>query len=110
MRAQSKYNASLFAATGLSDEQRQAAEKKFLEVLERAFGGASAVRGAYCECLAVRSLRAENPHGARTPEELQAVACWENAAEEATRSVFSQMKISAGDAFFELQVWNSRTR
>lgn len=110
MRAPSKYNASLLAATGLSDQQRLAAEGKFLEVLEHALGGASAVPGAYCECLAVRSLHAENPSDPRTPEELHAVFRWEKAAQEATRSVFSQMKIAAKDAFFELHVWNSRTR
>lgn len=109
MRAQSKYQASLLAAAGLSDAQRRAAEAKFLEVLERAFGGGSAVRGAYCEWLAARSLRAENPSDASAPEELQAIARWEKAAEEATRSVFNQMKIAATDAFFELHVWNSRT-
>ncbi|MFI5447474.1 hypothetical protein [Polaromonas sp. UC242_47] len=49
MRAQSKYNASLLAAKGLTDTQRQAAETKFLEALEAALGGPSAVRGAYCE-------------------------------------------------------------
>jgi hypothetical protein len=110
MRAKSKYNASLLSAAGLSDEQRQAAENKFLEVLEGFFGGASAVRGAYCEWLAVRSLCAENPTDPQTPEELQVIVRWEKAAEAATHSVFSQMNIAAGDAFFELHVWNSRTR
>ena len=110
MRTQSKYHASLLAAAGLSDAQRQAAEAKFLEMLERIFGGGSAVRGAYCEWMAARSLRAENPSDVSAPEEeLQAIARWEKAAEEATRSVFSQMKIAATDAFFELHVWNSRT-
>ncbi|MDI1271273.1 MAG: hypothetical protein PSV40_19470 [Polaromonas sp.] len=109
MRTQSKYQASLLAAAGLSDAQRQAAEAKFLEMLERTFGGGSAVRGAYCEWMAARSLRAENPSDASAPEELQAIARWEKATEEATRSVFSQMKIAATDAFFELHVWNSRT-
>ncbi|HQR98771.1 MAG: hypothetical protein B7Y28_11690 [Polaromonas sp. 16-63-31] len=94
----------------MSDAQRQAAEAKFLERLERIFGGGSAVRGAYCEWMAARSLRAENPSDMSAPEEeLQAIARWERAAEEATRSVFSQMKIAATDAFFELHVWNSRT-
>lgn len=110
MRAQSKYNASLQSADGLSDEQRQTAEKKFLEVLEHALGGASAVRGAYVEWLAVRSMHAENPHGPRSAEELQAIARWEQAAEHATRSVFRQMQIAANNAFFELHVWNSRTQ
>lgn len=110
MRAQNKYNASLLAAAGVPEAQRQAAEKKFLEVLECAFGGPSAVRGAYCEWLAVRSLRAENPAGARTPEELQVITRWETAADEATQSVFSQMGIRASDAFFELHMWNSRSR
>ena len=57
MRPQSKYNASLQSAVGLSEEQRQTAEQKFLDVLEHVLGGASAVRGAYVEWLAVRSPR-----------------------------------------------------
>lgn len=110
MRAQSKYNASLQSADGLTDEQRQTAEQKFIEVLEYALGGASAVRGAYVEWLAVRSLRAENPDVPRSAEELQAIARWEQAADHATRAVFRQMKIAVQNAFFELHIWNSRTR
>lgn len=109
MRKQSQYNASLQAATGLSDELRKVAEAKFLEFLERAFGRPSRVRGAYCEWLAVRSLRAENPWDTNSPDELQAIALWEKTAEEATRAVFREMKITAQEAFFELHVWNSRT-
>lgn len=110
MSTQSKYNASLQSANGLSDEQRLTAEQKFVEVLEHALGGASAVRGAYVEWLAVRSLRAENQCAPRSSEELQAIARWEQAADHATRAVFRQMKIAAPSAFFELHVWNSRTR
>ncbi|MES2687677.1 MAG: hypothetical protein V4706_12715 [Pseudomonadota bacterium] len=110
MSTQSKYNASLQAANGLTDEQRQTAEQKFLEVLEHVLGGASAVRGAYVEWLAARSLRAENPEDSRSSEELQAIARWEQAADHATRAVFRQMKIATQNAFFELHVWNSRTR
>ncbi|MDP3606647.1 MAG: hypothetical protein Q8R59_12980 [Polaromonas sp.] len=110
MRAQSKYNASLQSAGSLSDEQRQTAEQKFLEVLEHVLGGASAVRGAYVEWLAVRSMRAENPDVPRSAEELQAIARWEQAAEHAKRAVFRQMEIAAQNAFFELHIWNSRTR
>jgi len=109
MRAQTKYNASLLSATGLSDAEKRAAEEKFVEMLERTFGGGSAVRGAYCEWLAARSLLAENPQDVSAPEELQAIARWEKAAEAATRSVFRQMKIGGTGAFFELHVWNSRT-
>ncbi|MDI1238020.1 MAG: hypothetical protein PSV26_11110 [Polaromonas sp.] len=109
MRLHSKYNATLHSAGGLTDEQRQTAEQKFLEVLEHALGGASAVRGAYVEWTAVRSMRAENPGGCRSSEELQAIARWEQATEHATRAVFRQMQIAAQNAFFELEVWNSRT-
>jgi hypothetical protein len=109
MRTQNKYQASLVAAAGLPDAQRRAAEEKFLEMLEFIFGGGSAVRGAYCEWMAARSLRAENPAGVSAPEELQAIVRWEKATEEVTRSVFSQMEIAATDAFFELHVWNSRS-
>ncbi|MBA3595421.1 MAG: hypothetical protein H0W47_16775 [Polaromonas sp.] len=110
MRTQSKYNASLQSADGLSDEQRQAAEQKFIDVLEHVLGGPSAVRGAYVEWLAVRSMRAENPLVPRSAEELQAIARWEQAAEHATRAVFRQMQIAANNAFFELHIWNSRTQ
>jgi uncharacterized damage-inducible protein DinB len=109
MRQQSKYNASLLSAIDLTDEQRHAAETKFLQTLERTLGSASAVRGAYCEWLAACSLRAENPADASAPEELQAIARWEKAAEDATRHVLRLMKIPESGAFFELHVWNSRT-
>jgi len=110
MRAQSIYKASLQAAGELTADQRQLAEQKFIEVLEHVLGGASAVCGAYVEWLAVRSLRAENPNDARSSEELHAVARWEHAADHATRAVFRQMKIATQNAFFELHIWNSRTR
>ncbi|WP_096667358.1 hypothetical protein [Polaromonas sp. AET17H-212] len=109
MRTQSKYNASLQSAVGLTDAQRQTAEQKFLDVMEYALGGASAVRGAYVEWLAARSMRAENPDAPRSAEETMAIARWEQAADHATRAVFRQMKIAAQNAFFELHVWNSRT-
>ncbi len=109
MRMQSKYNASLQSANGLTDEQRQTAEQKFIEVLEYVLGGASAVRGAYVEWLAARSIRAENPDVPRSAEETLAIVRWEQAADHATRAVFRQMKIAAQNAFFELHVWNSRT-
>lgn len=109
MRAQSKYNASLLSAVPLTDELRQAAEEKFLQTLERTLGSASAVRGAYCEWLAACSLRAENPLEVSAPEELQAIARWEKAADAATRHVLGLMKIPETGAFFELHVWNSRT-
>lgn len=104
-----KYNASLQAANGIPESLKAQAEARFLEVLEKAFGSPSKVRGAYVEWLAARSLHAENPSDPKTPEELQAISLWESAAETATRSVFSQLKISVRDAFFELHVWNSRT-
>ena len=109
MTRQTRYNASLMAAPDVSDEKRKAAEEKFLQVLERIFGGPSAVRGAYCEYLAVRSMRVENPLEVRTPEETEVVTRWEKAAMEATHSVFKLMKLP-DSASFELHVWNSRTR
>ncbi|MES2189485.1 MAG: hypothetical protein V4454_05135 [Pseudomonadota bacterium] len=104
-----KYNASLQAANGLPENVRTKAEAKFLELLEATFGSPSRVRGAYVEWLAARSLHAENPADPKTIEELQAISLWEKASEAATRAVFSQLKISVRDAFFELHVWNSRT-
>lgn len=104
-----KYNASLQAASGVSESVRAQAEARFLELLESAFGSPSKVCGAYVEWLAARSLHAENPSDLKTPEELQAIKLWEKAAEMATRAVFSQLKISVRDAFFELHIWNSRT-
>ena len=109
MKTPSKYNASLQAGIELPDEQRLTAERKYLEFLELAFGSASKVRGAYCEYVAVRSLRAENPWDAITSEESHAIVRWEKTAAEATQVVFRQLNITDKDAFFELHVWNSRT-
>lgn len=50
------------------------------------------------------------PLATRSSEELQAIARWEQAAEHAKRAVFRQMQIAANNAFFELHIWNSRTR
>ena len=104
-----KYNACLQAANGLPETLRAQAEAKFLETLESAFGSPSRVRGAYVEWLAARSLHAENPFEPKAPEEVQAINLWEQAADAATRAVFRQLKIGVPGAFFELQVWNSRT-
>lgn len=43
-------------------------------MLEYALGGASAVRGAHVEWLAVLSMRAENPDVPRSTEETLAIA------------------------------------
>ena len=61
MPSSSEYNAFLQSVVSLSLEQRKAAEARFLQLLEIAFGSASKVHGAYCERLAVRSPRAEKP-------------------------------------------------
>ena len=61
MPSSSQYNTFLQSVVSLSLEQRKAAEARFLQLLEIAFGSASKVHGAYCERLAVRSPRAENP-------------------------------------------------
>lgn len=104
----SRYNA-LLQARNIPELQRIAAEKKYMELLESALGSASKVRGAYCEYVAVRSLRAEDPRHLDTPEELDAVAQWEKASAEATKRVFSEMKITDSGAFFDLQVWGSHS-
>lgn len=109
MPSPSKYNASLQSVVRLSPEQRKAAETRFLQLLETAFGSASKVCGAYCEWLAVRSLRAENPWDKATPEEIHAIAHWERVSCEATQLALGELKIADNDAFFELHVWNSRT-
>ncbi|MDB5964675.1 MAG: hypothetical protein JWQ72_1175 [Polaromonas sp.] len=108
MRKTSKYNA-LLQAPGLPEKQRLAAERKYLELLESAFGSSSKVRGAYCEYVAVRSLGLDNPAHPITSEELMAVTRWEKTAEAAARAVFGELKIAGNDAHFELHVWNSRT-
>jgi len=109
MPSPNQYNASLQSVVNLPQAQRNAAEMRFVQLLETAFGSASKVRGAYCEWLAVRSLRAENPWDQGTPEEMDAIAHWEEVSSEATRLALCELKIADNDAFFELHVWNSRT-
>lgn len=109
MPSSSQYNASLQSVVSLSLERRKAAEARFLQLLETAFGSASKVCGAYCEWLAVRSLRAENPWENATAEEIRAIAHWEKISLEATQLVLDESKIADNNAFFELHVWNSRT-
>jgi hypothetical protein len=103
------YNASLQSLVSLPQAQRNAAELRFVQLLETAFGSASKVRGAYCEWLAVRSLRAENPWDQCTTEEMNAMAHWEKVSSEATQLTLRELNIVDNDAFFELHVWNSRT-
>ena len=103
-----RYNASL-QTRSLTESQCRVAEGKYLGLLEKAFGSASKVRGAYCEYVAVKSLGAENPWDEPTADELEVIVQWEKAAKEASLSVFEDMKINDRDAFFELQVWNSRS-
>ena len=103
-----KYNASL-QISDFPESQRRLAEEKYLALLEAALGSASKVRGAYCEYVAVRSLRAEAPWSAPAAEELHVIEKWEKAAKRASGIVFDEMKITDNDAFFELHVWNSRT-
>jgi hypothetical protein len=110
MNTASKYYALLQTVSTLTTQQRELAESKYLELLELALGGSSGVRGAYCEYVAVRSLRAENPWDPVTLSELQAIKIWEEASLEAARMVFRQVKVADNDAYFELHVWNSRTR
>ena len=109
MPSPSQYNASLQSAASLPQNQRDAAEVRFLQLLEAAFGSASKVRGAYCEWLALRSLHAENPWDQAAPEEVDAIAHWEKVSLEATQLALGELKIADNAAFFELHVWNSRT-
>jgi hypothetical protein len=108
MRKPSQHHASL-QCNGLPEAQRRAAEEKYLALLEQAFGSASKVRGAYCEFVAVQSLRAENPWDTATPAELESLTRWKEAAQAARNVVFSDMKIGDNDAYFELHVWNSHS-
>ena len=104
-----KYSAIL-QASDVPEDKRLAAEKKYVELLEYAFGSSSRVRGAYCEYVAVCSLRAEMPwQGPASPEEIRAVNLWEKTAQEATRRVFDELQIADNDAAFELHVWNSQS-
>ena len=109
MPSPNPYNASLQSVVNLPQDQRNAAEMRFLQLLEAAFGSASKVRGAYCEWLALRSLRAENPWDEAAPEESHAIAHWEKVSFEATQLVLGELKVADTAAFFELHVWNSRT-
>lgn len=109
MRKYGKYEALLQTASALPEQQRKLAEEIYTDLLETALGGSSAVRGAYCEYVAVRSMQAENPWDVATAEELEAVALWERTAREAALSALSRLNIACNDAHFELHVWNSRT-
>lgn len=103
-----KYNASL-QISDLPESQRGLAEAKYLALLEAELGGASKVRGAYCEYVAIRSLSAEAPWNPPAAEDINVIEKWEKATKRASRIVFDEMKITDNDAFFELHVWNSRT-
>ncbi|MDB5966245.1 MAG: hypothetical protein JWQ72_2745 [Polaromonas sp.] len=108
MKRPATYSAVLHARN-LASATRGKAESQYLHLLEGHFGTPSKVRGAYCEYVAVVSLRVERPWDSPTSDEAQAITRWEAANQMATREVLSGLGLPEEEAFFELHVWNSRT-
>lgn len=109
MNQTKKYIAVLQTTAVVSAEERRLAETRYLELLERALGGSSKVRGAYCEYVAARAMQTENSWDTPTAAEVQATQLWEEASSQARQAVFDQLAIADADAIFELHIWRSRS-
>jgi hypothetical protein len=102
------YTVKMVGATGLSAQQRRAAELRFRMGLEAGVGGASYVVPTLQACLLARALTAH-----LTPEELadadhdaerEVIALWEKAEDQAIMTALKPLNRDMGDARFEINL------
>ncbi|MDQ3060305.1 MAG: hypothetical protein M3R45_12440 [Pseudomonadota bacterium] len=102
------YSVKMVGATGLSDDQRRAAELRFRMALEHGVGGASYVAPTLQACLLARALTAN-----LTPEELalaeheaerEVIALWEKAEDQAIMTALKPLNRDMGEARFEISL------
>lgn len=100
------YTVKMVGATGLSAQQRRAAELRFRLALEAGVGGASCVVPTLQSCLLARALSAH-----LTPEELadadhdaerEVIALWEKSEDQAIMTALKPLNRDMGDARFEI--------
>lgn len=100
------YTVKMVGASGLSAQQRQAAELRFCMTLEAGVGGASYIVPTLQACLLARALTANF-----TPEELadadhdaerEVIALWEKSEDQAIMTALKPLNRDMGDARFEI--------
>ena len=102
------YTVKMVGATGLSAQQRRAAELRFRMALEAGVGGASYVAPTLQACLLARALtenltpeeRADADHDA----EREVIALWEKAEDQAIMTALKPLNRDMGDACFEINL------
>lgn len=100
------YTLRMVDATGISADERSAAELRFRMALEAGVGGRELVVPTLQACMLARSLT-----GQLTPEELahadhdaerEVIALWESAEDQAIMRALKPLNRDMGDARFEI--------
>ena len=100
------YTLRMVNATGISADERSAAELRFRMALEAGVGGRELVVPTLQACMLARSLT-----GQLTPEELadsdhdaerEVIALWESAEDQAIMTALKPLNRDMGDARFEI--------
>lgn len=102
------YTVSMVDATGLSAEERSAAELRFRMALEDGVGGREFVVPTLQACMLARSLishltpeeQADTDHDA----EREVIALWESAEDRAIMAALKPLNRDTGDARFEINL------
>lgn len=102
------YTVKMVGATGLSAQQRQAAELRFRMALESSVGGASYVVPTLQACLLARALTAnlapEELADADHDAEREVITLWEKSEDQAIMTALKPLNRDMGDARFEINM------
>ena len=100
------YTVKMVNATGLSADERSAAELRFRMALEFGVGGRDDVVPTLQACMLARSLLAHLPAeeaaGDDHAAEREVIALWENAEDKAVLTALKPLNRDMGDAQFEI--------
>ena len=100
------YTVKMVNATGLSADERSAAELRFRMALEFGVGGPDDVVPTLQACMLARSLlahlSAEEAAGDDHAAEREVIALWENAEDKAILTALKPLNRDMGDAQFEI--------
>lgn len=100
------YTVKMVNATGLSADERSAAELRFRMALEFGVGGADYVVPTLQACMLARSLMAhlsaEEAASLEHAAEREVIALWEKAEDKAVLTALKPLNRDMGDAQFEI--------
>jgi len=102
------YTVSMVDATGLSAEERSAAELRFRMALEDGVGGREFVVPTLQACMLARSLignlTPEEQADADHDAEREVITLWESAEDRAIMTALKPLNRDTGDARFEINL------